>query len=365
LYPARQLFILAYNPSIMNFRTLIVLLLCVCYARSSRADYRNYYQLVNKAESTFVYSRDSQCFQLYDAAFRRVPQPLLKDVYIAAEIAYFLHDSPRFLHYIDLAFRNGLPLSSVPSAPFMRHIGQSGIYPSMRSLYDQAQPAVHIDAAARDSVWLRCYASDSTKKGMARDPQRRQDFFHCENGFREWLYKQYLSKGAFPNERIIGVATDSLYAAFLQRYHKQELYPGVFPSGDDYKQDYELLAKYALSVMIHSKCSFWKYRDALWQAVLNGYLQPKEYALLEITSLRWNQHNDNSWDDCQPQPQKHDYFILPEEKRDAGTDSTRLAQAEQNRAAIYMQSYAVDEQKKLLQRETGLWFFYDFVDRPN
>jgi len=352
----------------MDLRSLsagLCLLFFMPSAGIAKESYKRYYELVNRAEAEFVSHRDRQCFPYYDSAFASF-EPFVKDPYVAAEIAVYLGDTTAMFHYLDICFKNGLPLSSVRSAPIFRKIDRTSLYPSVCKLYNKDKDRKKIDIAAERAIWLYCYRSDSLKLRLGRDPQLRQAWFAEENAFREYLFKEYLSKGRFPGERIIGVATDSMYQANLQYFHRPDVYSGMgfAQSGDDYKQDYDLLSKYALSVLIHSKCSFPKYHDQLWQAVLNGDLQPKEYAILEVTSVLWNQHNDNAWDDCNVTRKDLYYHILGDEQRGGIESEAALRTIEHNRQQIYLQSYEVDMAKKALQQQTGIWFFYDFADRP-
>lgn len=357
---------------------IIVLNCLLALKLSATADYRTYYRLVNVAEETFVNKRDKSCLAYYDSAFSACKKPYVKDIYIAAQICYYLGDTSLFLNYTGMAFKNGLPLSSIRSAPILRNIDHSVLYPKIKALYARYNDLPKPDLALREEVLKKCYESDSIKMGMGRDQAKIQAFYNSENAFRDYLFESCLSKGIFPNEHLVGIATDTMYQAFLKRNRKKDLYGAFYASGpfasatgseNDSKTDYELLSKYALSVLIHSKCAFWKYRKQLWQAVLNGYMQPKEYGLLHETSVAWNQDGFNSWDNCSISRQQVYYNILGYDPRRAsqtfGESAEQLKTVEANRRAICMQKYSVDLQKKKLQAETGLWFFYDFLDRPN
>lgn len=357
---------------------MIALTCLLALKLSATADYRTYYRLVNTAEETFVNKRDKSCLAYYDSAFSACKKPYVKDVYIAAQICYYLGDTALFLDYMGLAFQNGLPLSSTRSAPILRKIDHSPLYPKIAALYARYKNQPKPDLALREAVLKKCFESDSIKAGMGRDKVKIQAFYNSENAFRDYLFEACLSKGIFPNEHLIGIATDTMYQAFLKRNHKKDPYEAFYASGpfagaagseNDSRTDYELLSKYALSVLIHSKCSFWKYREQLWQAVLSGYMQPKEYGLLHETSVAWNQDGFNSWDDCIISRQEVYYNILGYDPRSAsqtfGGSEAQLKTVEANRRAICMQKYSVDQQKKKIQAEMGLWFFYDFLDRPN
>jgi hypothetical protein len=347
----------------------LVFLLFLC--QSALADYTNYYRLINKAEEEFILKKNTDCFRYYDSAFASYKKPFVKDAYVAAQIAYHLNKPTLFLKYLDQAFKNGMPLSAVPSAPILRKITALPIYKDIKQHYEQYKNAFKPDLKTREQVLKYCFDSDSIKLGMGLDSTKIRAFYAVENTFREYLHKNYLAKGLFPNEHLIGIATDTMYKNFMLRNKKKDPYEGMNPFGniapeDLDKMEYDLVSKFALSVLIHSRCSYWKFKDGLWQAVLAGYFHPKEYGMLHEMSITWNQNTFNTWDNCDIKRQRVYYNLLgysPVQKEQTFVRPEEdLKIVEANRQERLMQKYSVDQLKKKAEQETGIRFFFGFMN---
>jgi hypothetical protein len=102
--------------------------------------------------------------------------------------------------------------------------------------------------------------------------------------------------------------------------------------------------------------------------MINGYIHPKEFGILEETSIIWHQNAaENPNESCEKAKYKICYNIFaksPFEKEHI-FDNTKdgLKIVEKNRLSIYMQKYSVDLRKKKLEKEIGIKFFFDFKDR--
>jgi hypothetical protein len=98
-------------------------------------------------------------------------------------------------------------------------------------------------------------------------------------------------------------------------------------------------------------------------------MQPSEYALLRETSILWNQDSKNPWDDCKLELNTAYYNIFgfdPYKKNQTYVDPKNkelILLVEQNRAAIHMQKWTIDNEKRKLQKELGIRFFYGFLIR--
>lgn len=336
------------------------------------AQQRKYYSYINQAEELFVTKHDASCFKSYDRAFQSKARYFAKDAYIAAQIAYYLKDDQHTVGYLKRAFELGLPFSALKAAPIFSNIEKSAVYPQIVATYQSCQKP-KFDTATRDEIYQRCFESDSIKFYMGRDPQKIKAFHDSENEFRSYLFVNFLSKGNFPNENMIGIATDSIYNDFLKRFGHIDPWAAaekqMFGANErNIPIEFELLAKYSLSVLLHSHCSFPNYQKQLLEAVMNGYMQPIEYAILHETSVAWIKQ-DNPANNCTPSLSKAYYNILPNDPRTkvqtriADTDLEGLQLVEQNRALIYMQKYSIDQLKFRDQKELGIDFFFDFINR--
>ena len=336
------------------------------------AQQMKYYNYINQAEELFVTKHDVSCFKSYDRAFESKARYFAKDAYIAAQIAYYLRDNQHTVGYLKRAFELGLPFSALKAAPIFSNIEKSALYPQIVATYQSCQKP-QFDSATRDEVYQRCFQSDSIKFYMGRDIKKIEAFHDLENDFRSYLFLNFLSKGNFPNENMIGIASDSIYNDFLERYRHIDPWAAAEKQmfGTNAKStpiEYELLAKFAFSVLLHSHCSFPNYQKQLLQAVMNGYMQPIEYAILHETSIAWIKQ-DNPANTCTPILSKAYYNILPNDSRTKvqtripDTDVEGLKLVEQNRALIGMQKYSIDQLKHRDQKELGIDFFYDFINR--
>lgn len=351
---------------------LFISLAFISFQLNLFAQQMKYYNLINQAEEVFVSMHSKNCFTYYDLAFQTNARYFAKDAYIAAQISYYLKDNERTIQYLRRAFELGLPFSALKAAPIFSEIEKAILYPEIVQTYKTCKKPKY-DTAVRDEIYQRCFQSDSIKFYMGRDPQKIKAFHNFENDYRLYLFDQFLSKGTFPNENMIGIASDSIYSDFLKRHGHIDPWAEAEKSmlGNSYEEpmiENELLAKFSFSVLLHSHCSFPNYHKQLFEAVMNGYMQPIEFAILHETSILWIK-NDNPANSCDQLVSNAYYNVIPFDPtskfqtRVADSDVEKLKLVENNRALIGMQKYSIDQLKYKDQKELGIDFFFDFVNR--
>lgn len=349
-----------------------IIVIVFLFANSLFSQQMDYYHHVNLAEELFVLNHDAQCFKEYKKAFHTKARHFAKDAYIAAQIAIYLKDKKKVLVYLKRAFELGLPLSALKSAPIFQQIENSPIFPKIVKVFQECKKPT-FDVAARDTIYQKCFFSDSLKFYMGEDSKKVAQFKQFEDSFRDYLKQEYLSKGIFPNENLIGIATDSVYEDFLHRFGHVDPYAAqekqLFGSLNSIPIEYGLVSKYSFSVLLHSSCSFPNYQKMLFAAVLNGYMQPIEYGLLHETSVSWNQEATNQNENCTRLLSNAYYNILGFDPRNKiqtridNSDTEGIKRVEKNRATIGMQKYSVDQLKYMDQKNLGLKFFFYFLER--
>jgi hypothetical protein len=327
---------------------------------------------VNQAEELFVLNHDAKCFKEYQKAFHTKARYFAKDAYIAAQIAYYLKDEKKVIMYLKRAFELGLPFTALKTAPIFQQIETTSIYPEVVKVFQQCKKPT-FDAAARDTIYLKCFISDSLKFYMGRDSKKIAEFTQFEDSFRDHLKQEYLSKGIFPNENLIGIASDSVYEDFMRRFGHVDPYAAeekqLFGSTNSIPTEYGLVSKYSFSVLLHSSCSFPNYQKLLFETVSNGYMQPIEYGLLHETSIAWNQQASNPNEKCMRIVSDAYYNILGFEPlktiqtRIDDSNIEGIKQVEKNRVNIGMQKYSIDQLKRLDQKNLGIKFFFYFLER--
>lgn len=349
-----------------------IIVIIFFFANSLFSQQMEYYRHINQAEELFVLNHDAQCFKEYQKAFHTKARYFAKDAYIAAQIAFYLKDEKKVLVYLKQSFELGLPFSALKSAPIFQQIETTPIFPEIVKVFQQCKKPT-FDAAARDTIYHKCFISDSLKFYMGRDSKKIAQFKQFEDSFRDHLKQEYLSKGIFPNENLIGIATDSVYEDFMRRFGHVDPYAAeekqLFGSTNSIPTEYGLVSKYSFSVLLHSSCSFPNYQKLLFAAVLSGYMQPIEYGLLHETSISWNQETTNQNENCTRLLSNAYYNILGFDPRNKiqtridVSDTEGMKQVEKNRATIGMQKYSIDQLKRIDQKNLGFKFFFYFLER--
>jgi len=351
---------------------LILLLFSLCCSsvalpqlRGATDDALRYHDLVNAAERAFLAHRDSSCYPLYDEAFR-VHRPFLKDPYIAAQIAFSLRDTARFLGYLQVGFRHGMPLTAVEAAPLFRGHLSPDLRAAIRQRFASAKALTMVDPVLRDTICAMCYRSDSIKLSMGRDPAQLERFLQEEMRTRRFLLDSFLVHGRFINEQVLGISSDAVWNDFLRRTGRKDPYamPGLPAMA--MQEELELRLKCPLNIVLHGNCFFQQHWALFEQALRNGTLHPKDFAILEETSVLWYKKPDAEHESCPPPVLRSTYYNIfhgPADRTYVNTPEG-LAEVERNRAAIHLQTYAADEEKLRLERAEGFAFFFDFVDRP-
>lgn len=340
-----------------------VLVLLTSHVFSQEKSYVEYYNYVNRAEEAFVTKMDSSCFAFYDRAFA-FNKPFLKDPYIAAQIALYLNDTIRFNQYLKIAFQNGMPLKAVTASRFIKERYHPNLYKRINQIFKQYYVEPVIDKGMQQTICEMCYESDSLKLKAGGDSPK---FHASENEARAYIRDYLLKKEIFPNEHLLGITTSEGLKDFYKKTNRKDLYAGM--TSADYAEENELRLKCPMNIILHSQCFFQENKELLFKAVEAGYLHPKDYGILEETSVIWfKDPSTNPADKCKLPKELISYNIF-------GTDPTRTIQlydvtaagvkrADANRSKIYMQKFDVDRRKKELEAKYGFAFFFDFLDRP-
>ncbi|MCW3124213.1 MAG: hypothetical protein JWQ38_3705 [Flavipsychrobacter sp.] len=364
-----------------SFRIVFLLALLAgnsYYSAGREKHFIPYYNKVNLAEQQFVNNQVRECLSTYDKVFKEYSQPFVTDCYIAAQIAYSAGDTTRFLNYLGLVFKNGMPITALDAAPMLRNVtGNKPLYNRIQQQFYTKSKLFKVDTVAIDSMQMMGFAADSFKrefeKSMLKNETLVASFTKEEETFRQYVYNKYISRGIFPLEKITGIRTDSTFDNFVLKYNKAELWPkdnttGV-PEGMTVtglaKTEWLLSNTLGFNIFIHSTCTINEYGPSLWQCVLNGYMHPKDYGMLEEMCISWNRKGTFAKHAriCDYEKKQAYYNILgysPLKTINTFTNEALLKAVEKNRADHFMQKYSVDVEKKRLEKEKGFKFFFGF-----
>ena len=348
-------------------------------------NFAGYYNMINEAEEQFImYNNPEKCFILYDRAFKEYKNPFVRDCYIAAQIAYYSGDSNRFMNYISLAFKNGMPLSAYGASQVLKKtMDNVSIYQRVQTTWKNYGSSYAIDSAAADTIYKFAYENDSLAHFRAGDTVKMRKKLALEEKIRQYINTRYLSRGIFPGDKILGINSDIRNEKFRAKYHIKDLNNPAQLSGsllgksmgvnvqalETIKEEYELWNNYGFNIFIHSTCAWQDYKDKLWPCVLNGYLSPRNYGFLEESSVAWNRTSTlhKLAKICDYPAKKAYYNILNHDPTNHvavqtfTNDPELLKLVNENRKKIYMQKYEVDVQKRKLEAEKGFRFFFGFL----
>lgn len=342
---------------------LLLILLCSKIQSSNAQNYHQYHALVNEAEKQFLLKDDSKkAFKLYDEAFKKFKRPFLKDVYVAAQIAYYKGDTTQFLSYIKKCYDLGMTIQCLHKAPIFAIIfDNTNLVRVLNNSYNKRK-VITIDTAIRDSVFLKFHLMELAKDEMGKDTDLIQKFKQMDI-LNTIYYSSFLKKGVFPSEQLIGIETDSIFNYLLQKYKlkprlsvQEKLSNSNIKFGKPLPNDYELWNSMAYISYLHYPCSFQRDKNLLIKAIETGFVHPKDIALMEEWQAL-DQNNDFSVHDCTFTPKPYYYNLKSDLTK---TDSASLIGVEENRKRLNMQEYSVDVIKKKMEREKGFVFFFGF-----
>lgn len=339
----------------------------------AQKNYLNYYDNINKAELGFINNNLTDCYKYYNAAFGEYDRIFVKDAFIASQIAFAAGDTEQFFTFIKTAFDNGFPLTSFASAKILNGVTQNKTLNDRLQVLYKIRREPKIDETARDAVYGFFYREHIAKLSMGRDSLLIMAHQKIEKDFREYILVNFLKKGVFPSEQLIGIRMENdidNYAVSknLAPFSENNPLKGNTNNGLNFTtipEEYDLWNSCAFVPFIHYPCSFKEFEKELWQCVLNGYVHPRDYAMISETNAFWNRDIPFSNYNCEYDINKPYYNILsynPFKKRQVFvSDTAGIKIVEENRNGLHIQQYSIDEKKKKLERDNGYKFFFGFL----
>lgn len=230
-----------YISFILNdvMRLIFLLLLSVAAFSQERKDYTQYYEQLLEAEEAVSNEDFDTAIVLYAAIFENY-RPYARDAYNACQIAA-LEDDSRFGDFFTACAKSGLAKERLLGNGYIRkaYNKNAAMYDSLY-LQGRAVYGKQTDTALRKEFEQR-YAREQASKG-------KPDYAKiCTDNFNR--IKQLAEEGRFPGEGLIG-------------------------PGEDMGSDL------ALPTLLHYPYSYTALKGLLWQAVLEGKIQPGEVLYL-------------------------------------------------------------------------------------
>ncbi len=326
-------------------------------------NYVKYYTLINQAEAYCVYGDNASGFAYYDRAFKEYKRIWPQDAFIAAQFAYRQNNVDKFISYLKMAFDNQLPIEILANVPLFKKLyNNTSTYNKIQDAY-KMRKIFKADSTAYDSMYSYAYKEYSLKSVMGKNAELIAKHNTVEADWRNYITTNFLNKGQLPNGFVIGLLLNNEIEDYIKQ-KKLQPFKDNFASTSGIQlgtpiPEYTLLSNnLALIPFLHYSCSKQEYSEQLWQAVLNGYLHPKEYGLIMEFSLQGNAVEKN----C-TYPNAIGYNIYDNQNPfKPQLTEVEIILMESARTEKFMQSNTVDKLKKELQAKDGMDLFFGFMD---
>ncbi len=253
--------------------------------------YSQYYIIVNSAEEAFVNNNIDSCYRLYDSAFKAFDKPFVKDIYVAAQIAYWHGDTDVFLHYLQIAFNEGMPLECVYIAPILKGIKNNLLFNDRVNELYKHRVIFKIDEKIKDTIYTIKHR-EREAHDLLNGPYNKENIVNMKkvNNENVTAIIKYLDRGIWPSEKVIGIYTDDDYESFLNRHNYREKQDDLSKFAGikltPILSSYALYNEAAYIPLLHDPYRFYEIKAKLFKMVKNGLLHPGDYALFE----EWSYH---------------------------------------------------------------------------
>ncbi|MBA3829846.1 MAG: hypothetical protein H0X33_12980 [Taibaiella sp.] len=247
--------------------TFIIILLILCGKNDSfsQINYINYHKEVIKAEDLFLQGQINSSLKYYTDIFKRFEKPFAKDCYIALQLACMQNDTNKATFFFKKSFESGINWSSLKFSSYIYTLLKNNFSYSEKisQLYKTGREKYlkNINWSLRDSIinllkkdWYFKKNHSWTNK-TDRYPKYVQAL--DENIVKlELLSKRY----GFPGEHMIGIKDpelDTCDPSFFWR-----------------------LSSLSSLILFHHRCGYGLMEQELKKALIDGELNPREFALI-------------------------------------------------------------------------------------
>lgn len=328
------------------------------------ATYITYHKHIIAAEQQFLYHKNPKAaLEKYREIFMQWQRPFARDCYIALQLACLMNDTAYATFFFEQCFKNGVEWNTaIFSPPVNRLLQADGAYKKrIGELCDKRYPEYlkTIDTVYRNVIQnmykhegrLRSYASG--EEGNIRPKTR--EWMRIQDSNMYELVSMIKSKG-FPGEKRVGYR-NIVYKQIEDSRRGNRKYEYDFMMVDLF------LSCHVATLFFHHRCGYRLLKEELMQAVFEGELHPREYALMYEWSHDYFavKHWDDDYHDfrCEAEKQENNYNIFINRFR----YSNDTEAVNKDRAEIGMCTLDHDEKKKKFAKDNELYLYFGMFSR--
>lgn len=315
---------------------------------TAQKNYINYHKEVIKAEVLLMQTKMKDCLKHYKQTFEEYPKSFARDAFVAFQIACMVEDTNYISYFFEKSVSNGITWEPIKYSEFYKSFSSNKLayqkrlevlYDISREKYEKA-----IDRNIREYI-LQLLANDDKHRQVDNDSVKTITWLKIMDGNGKKL-DSLIQKIGYPGEHIAGIYNSEVV---LVRGSKD------YPTGIQ-------LHSVPSRIFYHNSCTFQSVKEELLNALKNGELTPKEYALIHEWSYDVLMRKNRWWDkyykyDCSiplSKEKQFNFFLNP------FGYSKDTAFVNQCRADIGMCSIAHEKKLKEFAKENKLFVRFGF-----
>lgn len=324
-------------------------------------NYIDYHKHIILAEQQFLYyNTPSGAINKYKEIFSKWDRPFAKDCFIALQLACMMRDTASATFFFEKCFENGVEWNTVLVSQHVSQLFYDLAYKKeMGKLYNKHNGIYlqTIDTAYRNVV-RAMFAREVELRGKAEyGPNGRSEtlvahWLKLEDSNMYALVNMIQNKG-FPGEKRVG----------FYYYDQVDIDKSGLLKWDTYPLTRVFLSSHVSTMFFHHRCGYQLLKGELMQAVVEGELHPREYALMYEWSHAY--FMEKHWDDefhiykCESGKweQRYNFYLRP------WYHSNDTALVNQHRLEIGISSLEHDEKKKQYAIENRLYLFFGMFQK--
>jgi hypothetical protein len=314
--------------------------------------YIEYHKAINKAEDLFFcHNMTDSSLHIYDQVFNDYSFLFVKDVLIAAQIAYF--NQRPFRKYLVLGFKFGLKLDHLENIELFKPVYQLlKLDYELLELFNRERKEY---LSSIDYEYLLSIYNMSIHDQINKN-DKDLSYANFKKECISKIIKMILDKG-FPGSKMIGIDDNNIFREIGHPEYDFNYLKNKSGHNLSYfkLEEESFTATTIMTILIHNGCAYDELKPYFENLIDSGLIHPRQIALMNDNKYR---NVNSSYYKCSKHASPLVFKINPFVNYSMINHSRELTN--KHRLENYMCSLEVDEAKKMFQNRFGFKLFFGF-----